>query len=168
MKRKRRFLVGGAAILLLVVLLVTLSSPRYKAAKLLSTDFPKPTSVQQWKDNHGGFFGDGVLYGKLLFEPHDGKALTRQLVEREDWRQLPLPDNLKIFLFGGEKDGVHYGAAFSEEQDASAVTEGYYYIFDRKHKIGTDTLLIGDSSTDVTVGVYDSQRSVLYVMSYDS
>lgn len=168
MKKIQLLLASGTATLLLVCVFVTLSSPRHKVAKLLSTDFPRPMAVHQWKDNHGGFFGDGVLYGELTFEPSVGETLARHLAESDVWHPLPLSENLKVFLFGGEKDGVSYDSTLSDGWGTLTMTEGYYYILDRKHNIGMDTLLLGDNSTNVTVGLYDSQRSVLYVMTYDS
>lgn len=167
MKKTKRLLIGGIVLLLMVCIFTQLSSPRHKAAKLLSTDLPRPASVQ-WEDSHGGWFGDGVLYGRLTFSPDAGEALAQRLAESSAWHPLPLSQDLKIFLFGGDKDGVRYGPALSGGQEVSAVETGYYYVLDRKHSIEGDRLLLGDNSTDVTVGVYDGQRSVLYVITYDS
>lgn len=144
-----------------------LSSPRHKATQLLSTELPRPVSVQ-WEDSHGGWFGDGVLYGRLTFSPAAGEALAQQLADSSTWHPLPLSQDLKTFLLGGEKDGVRYGPALSGTQTLPAVEKGYYYVLDRKHSMEGDSLLLGDTSTDVTVGVYDSQRSILYVITYDS
>lgn len=167
MKKTQLILIGGTVVLLMVCIFTLLSSPRHKATKLLSTELPRPVSVQ-WEDSHGGWFGEGVLYGRLTFSPDVGEALAQQIADSSTWYPLPLSQDLKIFLFGGEKDGVRYGPALSGGQELSAVAKGYYYVLDRKHSIERDSLLLGDNSTDVTVGVYDSQRSVLYVITYDS
>ncbi len=165
--KKKIIFIGGTAILLLVCTLVTVHSPRYKAAKLLDMDLPQPVE-SQLTDSHGGWFGEGELYGKLVFDQSDGEGLEERLAGYDNWKNLPLPENVTLFLYGGEQDGIHYVSKCTNGWDSPTVTEGYYYFLDRQHDRKDDALLLNSSSIDVTIAIYDSQQAVLYFMTYDS
>ena len=83
MRNLKGLLVGMTVGILMVCIFVTIFSPRYKASKLLSTDLPRPVATQ-WSDNHGGFFGDGELYGTLIFNESNKKALDEHLLKKRD------------------------------------------------------------------------------------
>ena len=167
MKNLKRLLIGVTVGVLVVCIFVTILSPRYKTSKLLSTDLPRPIA-SQWSDNHGGFFGDGELYGTLIFNESNKKALDEHLLKNENWHSLPLPEDLGILLYGGEKNGINYGSGLADGWDAPEVTKGYYYFFDRLHNTAMDNQLLEASSLDVTVGLYDSERGILHVMTFDT
>ena len=167
MKHVKGILIGGTAAILLVCIFVTITSPRYKASKLLSTDLPRPITTQ-WSDTHGGSFGEGELYGKFLFSASDQKNLDNVLSSSENWHTLPFPEDVNILLYGGEKYGENYQFKLADGWGETTVTRGYYYFYDRLHHTTSDTQLLESSSLDVTIGLYDSERGVLYVMTYDS
>lgn len=170
MLKKKLIFIGGTAVLFLMCILVTLHSPRYQAAKLLDMDLPdlpRPVDAQVM-DNHGVWFGDGELYGKLTFDQSNGEALEERLAEHDGWEKLPLPENVTLLLYGGEKDGIHYGSPLADGWGSPTVTEGYYYFLDRLHDRKDDALLLNDSAINVTIAIYDSQQAVLYFMTYDT
>lgn len=167
MRNLKGLLVGMTVGILMVCIFVTIFSPRYKASKLLSTDLPHPVATQ-WSDNHGGFFGDGELYGTLIFNESNKKALDEHLLKNGNWHSLPLPEDLGILLYGGEKHGSNYEFRLADGWDAPKVTKGYYYFLDRLHNTTMDNQLLEASSLDVTVGLYDSERGILYVMTCDT
>lgn len=167
MKHLKGLLIGMTVGVLVLCILVTITSPRYKASKILSTDLPRPVATQ-WYDDHGGFFGDGELYGTLVFNASDGKALEKHLQSQETWHALPPTEDLEILLYGGEKNGMNYVSRLADGWNAPKVTKGYYYFYDRFHNTSMDDQLLDAYALNVTVGLYDSERETLYVMTFDT
>ena len=88
MKAKLAFSIAATLALLLFCVVVTVNSPRSLAGEALSVDLPRPIETQ-WSDDHGGFLGDGVTRGVLVFSSQNGAALEKALAENEAWHTLP-------------------------------------------------------------------------------
>ena len=125
---------------------------------------PRPVETQ-WSDDHGGFLGDGVTRGTLVFTAQNGAALEKALAEHEAWHTLPLPEPVQLFVYGGEKDGVNYGEPM---KNVPKITEGYYYFRDRLHDTDTTEQFLDASSHNATIALYDTQKTTLYLIQYDS
>ena len=125
MKAKLTLSIAATLALLLFCVVVTVNSPRSLAGEALGIDLPRPIETQ-WSDDHGGFLGDGVTRGVLVFSSQNGAALEKALAENEAWHTLPLPEPVDQFLYSGR---------FQEEVCTPQVQKGYYYfrLFLQRH-----------------------------------
>lgn len=164
MKAKLTLSIAATLALLLFCVVVTVNSPRSLAGEALGIDLPRPIETQ-WSDDHGGFLGDGVTRGVLVFSSQNGAALEKALAENEVWHTLPLPEPVQLFVYGGEKDGVNYGEPM---KNVPKITEGYYYFRDRLHDTDTTEQFLDASSHNATIALYDTQNTTLYLIEYDS
>lgn len=164
MKAKLTLSIAATLALLLFCVVVTVNSPRSLAGEALGIDLPRPVETQ-WSDDHGGFLGDGVTRGVLVFSSQNGAALEKALAENEVWHTLPLPEPVQLFVYGGEKDGVNYGEPM---KNVPKITEGYYYFRDRLHDTDTMEQFLDASSHNATIALYDTQKTTLYLIQYDS
>jgi len=48
------------------------------------------------------------------------------------------------------------------------ITEGYYYFRDRLHDTDTTEQFLDASSHNATIALYDTQKTTLYLIQYDS
>ena len=164
MTAKLTLSIAATIALLLFCVVVTVNSPRSLAGEALGIDLPRPIETQ-WSDDHGGFLGDGVTRGVLVFSSQNGAALEKALAENEVWHTLPLPEPVQLFVYGGEKDGVNYGEPM---KNVPKTTEGYYYFRDRLHDTDTTEQFLDASSHNATIALYDTQKTTLYLIQYDS
>ena len=164
MKAKLTLSIAATLALLLFCVVVTVNSPRSLAGEALGVDLPRPVETQ-WSDDHGGFFGDGETHGTLVFTAQNGAALEKALAEHEAGHTLPLPEPVQLFVYGGEKDGVNYGEPM---KNVPKITEGYYYFRDRLHDTDTTEQFLDASSHNATIALYDTQKTTLYLIQYDS
>lgn len=164
MKAKLTLSIAATLALLLFCVVVTVNSPRSLVGEALGIDLPRPIETQ-WSDDHGGFLGDGVTRGVLVFSSQNGAALEKALAENEAWHTLPLPEPVQLFVYGGEKDGVNYGEPM---KNVPKITEGYYYFRDRLHDTDTTEQFLDASSHNATIALYDTQNTTLYLIEYDS
>ena len=164
MKAKLALSIAATLALLLFCVVVTVNSPRSLAGEALGVDLPRPIETQ-WSDDHGGFLGDGVTRGVLVFSSQNGAALEKALAENEAWHTLPLPEPVQLFIYGGEKDGVNYGEPM---KDVPKITEGYYYFRDRLHDTFSTDQLMDAYSYNATIALYDTQNTTLYLIKYDT
>lgn len=164
MKAKLTLSIAATLALLLFCVVVTVNSPRSLAGEALGVDLPRPIETQ-WSDDHGGFLGDGVTRGVLVFSSQNGAALEKALAENEVWHTLPLPEPVQLFVYGGEKDGVNYGEPM---KNVPKITEGYYYFRDRLHDTDTTEQFLDASSHNATIALYDTQNTTLYLIEYDT
>ena len=101
----------------------------------------------------------------MVFSSQNGAALEKALAENEAWHTLPLPEPVQLFVYGGEKDGVNYGEPM---KNVPKITEGYYYFRDRLHDTDTTEQFLDASSHNATIALYDTQKTTLYLIQYDS
>ena len=153
MKAKLTLFIAATLALLLFCVVVTVNSPRSLAGEALGVDLPRPVETQ-WSDDHGGFLGDGVTRGVLVFSSQNGAALEKALAENEVWHTLPLPEPVDQFLYSGR---------FQEEECIPQVQKGYYYFRDRLHDTFSTDQLMDAYSYNATIALYDTQNTTLYL-----
>ena len=117
MKAKLTLSIAATLALLLFCVVVTVNSPRSLAGEALGIDLPRPIETQ-WSDDHGGFLGDGVTRGVLVFSSQNGAALEKALAENEVWHTLPLPEPVQLFVYGG----AEYEKIFRKSQTATTIS----------------------------------------------
>lgn len=127
-------------------------------------------------ESHGGFHGDGVTYSKVQFS--DDSAL-KDIKKSEHWKELPLSDNVAALLYGVtmEEDGaVESIGPYITNDDGNAlapkVENGYYFFMDRQtdedEDIYDDSSVLGRSSYNFTVAVYDTDTDTMHYFKLDT
>ena len=164
---KKRFLL--ILIIILCVLCLFACNRVYKNDVDEEFGFSKEdfTIVKEY-DDHGGFLGDGIYYAFLDCENNQDKI--NEIID--NYNELPLPENLSLILYGGDKGNTRYGSYF-KPRDGEAfptVEAGYYMVLDRNNgeirEITSD--IIYHSSNNFTIAIYDSENKMMYYFEYDS
>jgi len=120
-------------------------------------------------DDHGGM-GDGeTLY---TFDCSEKKEEVAAAVG--GWAPLPLLDNLQLFTYGGEKNGVEYGVSETRAL-IPEISEGFYYFVDRyaleyeeDSDPYSDEKLFSRYSYNLTLAMYDSASDRFYFYKLDT
>ena len=118
------------------------------------------------EDTHGGFHGDGTYY--LIMDCSDNKEKASEILK--GWNALPLTENLRWLIYGGEKNGkTRYG--LYDEVHIPEIEKGYYMFLDR-HMESTDskddTGIFDRSSYNFSFAIYDSDTDTFYYFDYDT
>lgn len=117
-------------------------------------------------DSHGGFHGDGMYSVALDCSDH------MEEIQRlsAGWRELPLPENLELMLYGGERGGVSYEYRLAEEAHFERVENGCF-IFNNQHSRAAhswDDDIFGKYSFNFSIGIFDRDTNILYFLQYDT
>jgi hypothetical protein len=125
-------------------------------------------AVIEESDTHGGFHGDGYYY--LILDCSENREQAMELIE--DWKQLPLTENLQIIMYGGEKDGISYAPKLPEEAHWPIISNGVYKFVDRYSEFvadrSDDAKLFDRHSYNFSVAVYDFDTDKLYYFEFDT
>lgn len=127
---------------------------------------PDHFTVVEESDSHGGWMGDGLYYLVLDCTENRDEALENV----SGWKPLPLSENLRLMVYGGEKDGVRYG--YLEKDVHFPQTEEGWYCFVDRHSESTDssddTNLLSRFSFNFSLAVYDAAADRLYYLEFDT
>lgn len=126
----------------------------------------KDFTIIQAEDSHGGFHGDGTAYAILDCSQNREKA--RELVA--GWKELPLPENLSLTFYGGERDGMYYDFDLADQANMPKVEHGFYCFQDRHSKSidSSDAEIFDRGSYNFSLAVYDSDTGRLYYFELDT
>ena len=113
-------------------------------------------------DGHGGFLGDGEYFVKADCS-NDSKNMLNQI---SFWNELPLPEDIQLIMYGGEKDGINYQYKFADKVGIPEIKNGVYLFVDRH--IQSDKSFLNRSSYNFTVVLYDKDFDTFYYYEYDS
>ena len=97
----------------------------------------------------------------LILDCSENKEKAAELIK--DWSKLPLPEALDLKMYGGEKNGMHYGNMLSEK--IPEIDNGYYMFEDRTPEYAGDDAA---HYTNFSIGLYDSDTDKMYYFRYDS
>ncbi len=154
-----------SAVCIIVVLAFLLGSCGYndyrnKISKALGIDIPSGAPMKS-VDTHGGFNGDGATWVSVGFT--SDKNPTEQIKNNHDWKPLPLDEvadvlahDLKIQLDDGE-------ATLMPE-----VENGYYIVIDRHSEKNENDDILGRTSYNFTMAIYDTDANILYYCEFDT
>lgn len=149
------------------VLLLTACSGQ-KAVEQTYFGFSKDEfAVKEEADTHGGFHGDGMY--RLILDCSENREGAEKILN--GWAELPLPENLGLILYGGEKDGVYYGYELAGEAGLPVVENGWYCFYDRHAKSTAPedaSALFHRASYNFSLGIYDSSTDYMYYFEYDT
>lgn len=119
------------------------------------------------EDSHGGFLGDGAYY--LILDCSENIEQAKELIN--DWKPLPLTENLQLIMYGGTKNSVHYAYNLAEEAHWPVINNGVYKFVDRHSEAvdkSDDTNLFSRTSFNFSIAVYDFDTNILYYYELDT
>lgn len=118
-------------------------------------------------DTHGGFHGDGSYY--ITLDCTENADLAREIVK--DWNNLPLSENLRLVMYGGDKNGMTYMYNFATEANWPYFKSGVYKFVDRHNQAineSNDSDLLNRFSFNFTLAVYDFDTDTFYYFEKDT
>ncbi len=180
-----------AALALTILAAVFCSSgcAAYDGAKETAKELGKETSITsavginatggeytEIYEDHGGFHGDGTTYSTVKFS--DDTALN-SIKENENWKELPLSDNVNILLYGvtnEREDYVESIGPYVSDADgnplAPEIENGYYFFMDRQAEENEDkyddSKVLDRGAYNFTVAVYDTDTDVMHYFKMDT
>lgn len=141
-----------------------------KISNSLGIKMPENIKIE-YENTHEGFYEDGITLAKIQFKGKNAEKILSEIKDNGDWRSLPLTENIKLKLYGGEKGSVEYISDLAERLDMPEILNGYWIFIDRfkgKDKINDDRLLFERYSSNYTVGIYDVENNILHYCKFDS
>lgn len=167
----------GILILLFIAFAITAcssdNSTKKYISKTLGIDLSGGT-VAVNVDSHGGFHGDGITYVEITFSENDNKAIVEAIENNEDWRRLPLSENLNIVIYGKESSWESIGPYVTDDEGKTIfpmVYNGYYFFTDRHREskdAKDDTDLLNRYSFNFTIAIYDTDGQTLHYCEFDT
>lgn len=118
-------------------------------------------------DSHGGFHGDGERYLEFQFADD---SFENTIKKDHTWHALPMQDDvIEALLYGKTMGEITYGPYLQAEMPE--IEKGYYFFYDR-HAEGNDPFdtakVLGRSSMNFTVALYDTESDTLYFAELDT
>ena len=173
MKLIRRIVMGILALLLLSGLLP--GATRSECAVLSRELGVNCTHAVQeaYEDTHGGFLGDGTTLAAYRFS----EDISNELRENQNWQPLPADEVFLLLVYGGEKDGVEYGAhTFDLETGETRFPKpqnGWYFFHNRQAAASvpysTQSISLEKAvSWNYTAAVYDADTFTLTIFKIDT
>ena len=123
--------------------------------------------VVSGSDSHGGFHGDGERYMEFQFEDD---TFENTIQKDNTWHALPVKEApIEALLYGKTIGEITYGPYFQKEFPR---VEKVYYFFHDRHGESADPFdaskVLGRSSLNVTVALYDAEQDTLYFAELDT
>lgn len=128
------------------------------------------------EDDHGGFHGDGMTLIELHFMDEE---VLDQIRDSAEWKAFPLDETVQALVYGvtrTHEDGSvteSVGPYLTDEDGAPLVPEirkGYYRLIDRQAEEGkaTGADILHRASFNFTLGLYDTEKDILYFCEMDT
>ena len=120
-------------------------------------------------DTHGGFHGDGTAFFEIKLSDTDA---TKEI--EENWKEMPLTDNLTALVYGLETEAGSVGPMLHGGNNSPFIPEvanGYYWFADRHSQstdLQDDSEVLSRYSFNFTLAVYDTDTQTLYYMELDT
>lgn len=137
-------------------------------SKSLGIKLPDDTIIE-CVDTHGGFHGDGDTYAKIKL---DGKGTEKAILEiKNNWRLLPLSENLSLIMYGGMRDNIEYTYMLADEFEVPHIENGYWLFIDRHSKSinsHDDRDLFNRNSFNFTLALFDPDENMIYYIEFDT
>lgn len=150
-------------ILLIICLLLTGCSKDTKnyISKVINLDV-KSCIIEDEKDTHSGFLGDGDYFAKLDCSKVDNFEIS-------DWKDMPLSSNIDEVMNLVQCSDECKSA--KERYNIKEINNGYYYFVDR-HGDSTDKYddkdLNNRPSYNFSLALYDEDNKIIYYYELDT
>lgn len=165
MSRTRKISIGFLVFLLLFMRIFAQSTPQGYVSKYLGIDCSRGIA-NEYIETHGGFLGDGDTFIEIQFP---NGSFEQVISECEEWRELPLTENLKIIIYGISNEERIWEPRVAGE--IPEIRNGYYYFEDRHSESSDkydDSEIFDRYSYNYTIAVYDADTMTLYYCEEDT
>ena len=128
--------------------------------------FQKDDYIVLDEKSERGFHGDG--FSRLILDCSENTVEAHKIVD--EWKKMPLSENLQLIMYGGEKDGKSYGFYCAEEAHwPMIVSNGVYkFVDENSDDESDDTNLFNRSSFNFMIALYDLDTDILYFYEMDT
>ena len=135
--------------------------------RLLDLDLSR-ASLTRYRDDHGGFFGDGETVAVIVL-PRDAalEAEDRMRHGAPWWNPLPLTEDLTRALYG---EAGHAPLFCGENGDPllPEVKSGWYFFYDEQGQPYMEESIFSRKSFNFSLAVYDAATYTLYFFDLDT
>ncbi|WP_458407871.1 hypothetical protein [Anaerotignum sp.] len=158
--------IGGFIALAVIIMILGGCQSNEDISLMLGADVSSGEVISKG-DSHGGFHGDGERYLEFQFEDD---IFEDTIKKDHTWHMLPLQDDtLEALLYGKTIGDIFYGPYLQAEMPE--IEKGYYFFYDR-HSESADPFdtseVLGRSSMNFTVALYDTKSDILYFAELDT
>lgn len=166
----KRILVIGTLLLTIIISGCSIETNQDYISEQINIEIPDVINIE-YKDDHGGFHGDGEKFAKIVFDNKNGLDILSQIEKSNRWNKLPLTENLNLIMYGGVKDNVEYSYNLAEKSEIPEIKSGYWYFIDRHSESmypEKDNELFDRHSFNFTIAMYDTNNNTLYYFEFDT
>ncbi len=132
-------------------------------SNVLGIELPKDVRIAI-QDTHSGFHGDGVKTVSVYIPDENSNAFTQQIYSNENFKVLPLSDELNGLLYTSDNAEFNFAA----DNQIPKVENGAYFFLDRFDEDISQSKLLERGAFNFTYAVYDKDSSILYYMEADT
>ena len=128
---------------------------------------PKGCAVTEYRDDHGGFHGDGTLLAVVTLPDAEAGALFAGRLISAGWSGS-LSDGLRAALYGGELDGYTTNGYFSDLKLDIPETNGLCFYLDRYMQQYGERCEFAPYTQNFTFSLYVPDTLTLYFAEGDA
>ena len=164
MRFKKPLIIAIIVVIVCAGIFLFSKGEKYRYVKRVTGFDISSCKILKSEDTHGGFLGDGeyILIADCGKEPHWPADLY-------GWKELPLPENIQLIMYGPEPDEYDYSLA--GEAGIPYIENGYYY-FENRHpnaeKEDSSEDLFDLFSFNFSLALYDADKDMLYYYDLDT
>lgn len=119
--------------------------------------------IIQHDDTHGGLQNDGDLF--ILVECNN--INKKELARIEEWRKLPLTQNLVFEIYGDMDETTGYYPSTAEKYKIPLLKNGYYAFINKNSKNNKLGNIENGIPNNYILAIYDSDKKMLYYFEHD-
>lgn len=111
------------------------------------------------------------MLAKVRFEGKAAENVLSQIKNNDNWKALPLSQNVELEMYGGKKGTVTYESDLAKKLDMPKIQHGYWIFIDRfnnETRVTDGEGLFPRYSANYTLGIYDIDSNTLYYCKFDS
>ena len=123
-------------------------------------------------DDHGGWMGEGETYAVIQFPD---QRLAEDIMDRNGWQPMPISRDMHLLVYGWAEDGTKVNGWF-DRRNLPEIEHGYWILLDRQSdeqrasrpREDEEPGILNRYSWNLTIGLYDTDQDILYVLALDT
>jgi hypothetical protein len=138
---------------------------------LIGINLPASSTVLRNEDGHGGFHGDGESYLEIQLTKDGVEKFISDAKETQRWFTFPLPEDVKIILYGGDYGGTSYHIDEISKTIPKDIKNGIYFFRDRfaeNYPEEKDKSIYSRGAYNVTISILNFDTNKLYIYELDT
>lgn len=144
----------------------------YSYMDKINIEIPLSSKVLEYDSSSKGIQGDGESYAVIQISEDEKNEFIENALENK-WKEMPLPKEIEVLVFGGENKEVDFGEGLFNIKDfrLSGIKNGIYYFEDRFAKYypeQKDIPISERSAYNFTLAMFDRDENKLYIFELDT